>query len=76
MEKEIQRVEQESGIQYEEKQRLAITTAVQKGLLILTGGPGTGKTTTLKGILTLFERDGLDVALAARREEQQSGCLN
>lgn len=65
LEKEIQRVEQESGIQYEEKQRLAITTAVQKGLLILTGGPGTGKTTTLKGILTLFERDGLDVALAA-----------
>ena len=40
LEKEIQRVEQESGIQYEEKQRLAITTAVQKGLLILTGGPG------------------------------------
>lgn len=65
LEKEIQRVEQESDIQYEEKQRLAITTAVQKGLLILTGGPGTGKTTTLKGILTLFERDGLDVALAA-----------
>ena len=58
MEKEIQRVEQESGIQYEEKQRLAITTAVQKGLLILTGGPGTGKTTHAQGILTLFERDG------------------
>ncbi len=65
LEREIDQIERENGIQYEQKQRLAITTAVQKGLLILTGGPGTGKTTTLKGILTLFERDGLDVALAA-----------
>ena len=47
------------------KQREAIEIAVNKGLLILTGGPGTGKTTTVKGIITLMENRGLDVALAA-----------
>lgn len=62
---EIDAVEQESGIHYGEKQRLAISTAVEKGLLILTGGPGTGKTTTVNGILRLFERQGLSVQLAA-----------
>lgn len=62
---EIKKVEKEQGISFEEKQRHAIETAIQKGLLILTGGPGTGKTTTINGILKLFEISGLDVALAA-----------
>ncbi|NMP37820.1 MAG: ATP-dependent RecD-like DNA helicase [Clostridiales bacterium] len=62
---EISGIENADGIIYEEKQRQAILTAVTKGMLILTGGPGTGKTTALKGILRLFEKDGLDVALAA-----------
>ena len=38
---------------------------MNKGILILTGGPGTGKTTTLKGILRLFQSEGLDISLAA-----------
>ena len=65
LDKDIESIEKEKGIEFEEKQKLAITTAVTKGLLVLTGGPGTGKTTTLNGILTLFERRKLRVLLAA-----------
>lgn len=62
---DIENIEREECIVYDEKQKEAIVKAVDKGILILTGGPGTGKTTTLNGILRLFERDGLDVALTA-----------
>lgn len=62
---DIENIEREECIVYDEKQREAIIKAIDKGLLILTGGPGTGKTTTLNGILRLFERDGLEVVLAA-----------
>lgn len=62
---EIEKVEAADRIAYAEKQKLAIKTAVNKGILILTGGPGTGKTTTLKGILRLFDNQQLEVALAA-----------
>lgn len=62
---DIDRIEKKDKITYGEKQREAIEKAVNKGILILTGGPGTGKTTTLKGMLRLFERDRLDIVLAA-----------
>lgn len=65
LEKEIDRLERENNITYEKLQREAIVTAVEKGVLILTGGPGTGKTTTVNGILSLFEHDGLNVVLCA-----------
>lgn len=65
LENDILKIENEQGLKYEDKQRLAIITAIQKGILILTGGPGTGKTTTINGILKLFELSGLDVALTA-----------
>lgn len=61
----IASLEKQFGIHYEKLQAEAITTALEKGMLILTGGPGTGKTTTLNGIIELFERDGLKVALTA-----------
>lgn len=61
----IKSLENKFNIEYEEKQKQAITTALETGMLILTGGPGTGKTTTLNGIIELFERDGLKVSLAA-----------
>ncbi len=62
---DIERIENNEGIVFEEKQKKAIITAANQGLLVLTGGPGTGKTTTLKGILSLFEKQGLDIQLAA-----------
>lgn len=65
LDKDIERQEMQDGITYAETQREAIKTAVSRGVLILTGGPGTGKTTTLNGILKLFEQQGLDIALAA-----------
>lgn len=65
IEKDIDRIEENKGIKFEQKQREAITTAVTKGLLVLTGGPGTGKTTTLNGILELYEKQKLRVLLAA-----------
>ncbi len=65
LEKDIEKIEKIDGIIYAETQREAIKTAVSRGILVLTGGPGTGKTTTLNGILQLFEKQGLDIALAA-----------
>ncbi len=61
----IDLAEEENGIEYEETQRKAINLALSKGFLVLTGGPGTGKTTTLNAILSLFEQQGLEVMLAA-----------
>lgn len=62
---EILRVEHRNGLHYERKQKEAIIAALEKGILILTGGPGTGKTTTVNGILELFEAKGLNVVLTA-----------
>lgn len=57
--------EEEHNIRYEKLQRQAITSAVSRGLMILTGGPGTGKTTTLNAIISIFEKKGSRVLLAA-----------
>ena len=57
--------QEEHGIEYEELQRRAITSAVSRGLMILTGGPGTGKTTTLNAIISIFEKRGFHVLLTA-----------
>lgn len=57
--------EEEHGIKYEKLQRQAITSAISKGLMIMTGGPGTGKTTTLNAIISIFEKQGYNVLLAA-----------
>ena len=61
----IRSVARESGITYSQEQNRAIREAATAGLLLLTGGPGTGKTTVLKGILSLFEKMGMKCALAA-----------
>lgn len=58
-------IENMTGIVYEAKQREAIDAAMNKGLLVLTGGPGTGKTTTLNAIIELLEIYGHKVAIAA-----------
>lgn len=61
----IDAMEKNFGITYEEQQRRAMVEAIATGVLILTGGPGTGKTTTLRGIITLLESMGETVAVAA-----------
>ena len=77
---EIYAFEKANDIEFDAKQRKAIEIAVNKGSLILTGGPGTGKTTTVKGIITLMQNRGLDVALAAptgraaKRMTELTGC--
>ncbi len=58
-------IESEMGILFAEEQKRAIYAALAKGILILTGGPGTGKTTTLKGIISIFEKNGIKTYLAA-----------
>ena len=55
----------ETGIVFEEKQRQAIINSQKYDVMILTGGPGTGKTTVLNGILSLFEHQGMIVDIAA-----------
>ena len=64
-EKVIDDIEKEQGVAYAPLQRQAVCLAAQGGILLLTGGPGTGKTTSLRGIVALYERMGLDVALLA-----------
>ncbi len=54
-----------SGFHFSEEQREGIRKAVNQGLFLLTGGPGTGKTTTVSAILHVFAKAGLDVRLAA-----------
>ena len=61
----IDRIEREQGITYAPEQRRAVELAATRGLLLLTGGPGTGKTTSVRGIVALFDSLGLDLALMA-----------
>ena len=58
-------LEQADGISYAEQQRKAILYACTNGVMLLTGGPGTGKTTIIKAVLRIFEQLGLKVLLAA-----------
>lgn len=57
--------EKQNQIKYQSLQRKAINEALQNGFMILTGGPGTGKTTTLNAIISLFEQQGLHVFITA-----------
>ncbi len=57
--------QQESGLEYSEQQAEAIRQAAHCGVLLVTGGPGTGKTTILRGVLSLFDQMGLKTLLAA-----------
>ncbi len=61
----VQRIEGEQRISYAPRQRAAVELAAGRQVMLLTGGPGTGKTTCLRGVLALFERMGLETALAA-----------
>jgi len=63
--KAIKEAEQETDIEFTPLQKEAIKTAAKRGIMILTGGPGTGKTTTVRGMLSLFKRLRLKTVLAA-----------
>ena len=61
----LRQIEENTGTILEERQKEAVLGAMEHGLLILTGGPGTGKTTTIKAMICCFEQEGLSIELAA-----------
>jgi exodeoxyribonuclease V alpha subunit len=62
---EVRAVEERTGFTFAERQKEAIAKALTENVLILTGGPGTGKTTTVLGMIALFARRGRSIALCA-----------
>ena len=65
VEKILESIQKEQGIVYAPEQRLAVESAAHSGIFLLTGGPGTGKTTCVRGIVAMLERMGYEVALTA-----------
>lgn len=65
LEKRLKRIEKSSKLELDDLQRQAVYEAVRHGVFILTGGPGTGKTTTINTMIEFFEAEGMDVLLAA-----------
>lgn len=65
LEKRLREIEEENLIDLDELQKRAVYTAAESGFVVITGGPGTGKTTTLNAIIKLFEKAGLEVLLSA-----------
>lgn len=65
IEQQIRKIEKQTGMQLDEHQIQAVKEAARNGLLVITGGPGTGKTTTINTMIRYFEMEGLDIFLAA-----------
>lgn len=65
IEKEIEKIEKEENIKLAKNQILAVKESVNSGVVIITGGPGTGKTTTINTIIKVFENNNKEVVLAA-----------
>jgi exodeoxyribonuclease V alpha subunit len=63
--RQVAKIEGQFQIELEEQQRIAVSEAAGNGLLVITGGPGTGKTTTINTIIKYFEAEGMDILLAA-----------
>lgn len=61
----LETIQADQGITYAPQQRQAVAMAAERQVMLLTGGPGTGKTTCLRGVLALFDALGLETALAA-----------
>ena len=76
----INQIEKNTELYLDEMQKDAVKEAVRHGLMILTGGPGTGKTTTINAMIHFFESEGLDIYLAAptgraaKRMTEATGC--
>lgn len=65
MNRRIQAIEDNTGLHLDEIQRKAVVEAAHRGIMVLTGGPGTGKTTTINAMIHFFESEGMDIYLAA-----------
>lgn len=65
IDKQIRKIEKRTDLELDEIQKDAVKEAVRRGLLVITGGPGTGKTTTINAIIQYFEAEGMDIFLAA-----------
>lgn len=65
MEKRLRRVEEQEAISLDVMQHRAVIESIKHGLLVLTGGPGTGKTTTINTMIQFFESEGMSILLAA-----------
>lgn len=65
LENRIDRLETELNMSFDELQRQAVRAATEGGILIISGGPGTGKTTTINALIRYFSDEGLDIMLAA-----------
>ncbi len=80
LERRITRIEEEMQTTLDEMQHQAVIEAAQNGLFILTGGPGTGKTTTINTMIQYFSGEGMSIALAAptgraaKRMTETTGC--
>ena len=80
IEKRLQQIEEDAELSLDELQRTAAKEAVRNGVLVLTGGPGTGKTTTINAMIHFFESEGMDIFLAAptgratKRMTEATGC--
>lgn len=80
MEHRLLQIEKNAELQLEDMQREAVKAAITNGVCILTGGPGTGKTTTINAMIHFFESEGLDIMLAAptgraaKRMSEATGC--
>ena len=61
----LQRILKEHGLELDELQKNAVLECVKHGIMILSGGPGTGKTTTINTIIRYFDEEGMDILLAA-----------
>ena len=76
----IQKEERDSGVHYASLQRKAIFSALENGVMLLTGGPGTGKTTVVRALLHIFSSMDLNIALcaptgrAAKRLSESTSC--
>ena len=65
IEKRLEQIQESEQIELDEMQQQAVLEAVNNGLMIITGGPGTGKTTTINAIIQYFEMEGMEILLAA-----------
>ena len=80
MQKMIDRIEVNEGIVLDEMQRMAVVEAARSGVLVITGGPGTGKTTTINTMIRYFESEDMEIRLAAptgraaKRMTEATGC--